>query len=156
MRGPTRKCGPYRDSLYSAVAREHRHSKPPAQLWYTVSVDAIADRDQTIHNMADLWEQQVPPNQWPEPLRQIFAQACLAHVRSNLAVRPVLGLEHAKGLRLAGRMWAGCTTLERLPLWVRETASAKHRNPDLEILAEHTRQHLVREMSKRSHATSRP
>jgi hypothetical protein len=106
--------------------------------------------------MADLWEQQVPPNQWPEPLRQIFAQACLAHVRSNLAVRPVLGLEHAKGLRLAGRMWAGCTTLERLPLWVREAASAKHRNPDLEILAEHTRQHLTREMSKRSHATSRP
>ncbi|WP_298445941.1 hypothetical protein, partial [Ferrimicrobium sp.] len=38
----------------------------------------------------------MPPDKWPEPLRQIFAQACLAHVRSNPAVRPVLGLEHAK------------------------------------------------------------
>ena len=156
MRGPTRKCGPYRDSLYSTATRDHAYTKSPAQLWHTVRVDNISNRDQTIHAMADLWEQQVPPDKWPEPLRQIFAQACLAHVRSNPAVRPVLGLEHAKGLRLAGRMWTGCTTLERLPLWVRKAASAKHRNPDLEILAEHTRQHLQREMSKRSYATSRP
>ncbi|MCL4434863.1 MAG: hypothetical protein M1399_08935 [Actinobacteria bacterium] len=49
----------------------------------------------------------------------------------------------------------GCTTLERLPLWVREVASATHRNPALEILAEHIRQHLGREMSRRSYAASR-
>jgi hypothetical protein len=136
--------------------RYHEHSKPPAQLWYAVSVDNFAARDQTIHAMADLWDEQVPPEQWPEPLRQIFAQACLARVRSRLPVRTMPGLEHAKGLRLAGRMWIGCTTFERLPLWVREAASAEHRNPDLEVLAEHTRHHLAREMSKRSHATSRP
>ena len=119
-------------------------------------VNNISDRDETLYAMADLWARQVQPDQWPEPLRQIFAQACLAYIRSRLPVRPVLGIEHAKGLRLAGKMWPGCTTLERLPQWVREAASARSRNPELEILAEHTRQHLTREMSKRRHASSRP
>jgi hypothetical protein len=130
-------------------------SLTPGQLRYTVNVNTIADRDHTIHAMADLWDKQVPSDQWPEPLRQIFAQACLAHVRSRLAVRTVPGLEHAKGLRLAGKMWIGCTTFERLPLWIREAASVEHRNPDLEVLAEHTRHHLGREISKRRRATSR-
>ena len=106
--------------------------------------------------MADLWEQRIPPDQWPEPLRQIFAQACLAHVRSHLPVRPVLGIEHAKGLRLSGVFWPGCTTLERLPQWITDAASLRQRKKDLEILAEHTRQHLGHEISKRRYANSRP
>jgi len=110
--------------------------------------------DQTIHDMADLWDKRVPPDHWPEPLRQIFAQACLAHVCPRFPIRPVLGLEHAKGLRLAGAVWPGCTTLERLPQWVREAASVQRRNPDLEILAEHTRQHLTHEVRKRVYSKS--
>lgn len=119
-------------------------------------INTISARDETIKKMADLWEQRIPPNRWPEPLRQIFAQACVPHVRSHLSVRPILGLEHAKGLRLAGLFWQGCTTLERLPEWVTEAASLRRRNSDLEILAEHTRQHLGHEISKRRYANSRP
>ena len=104
--------------------------------------------------MVDLWEKRIPPDQWPEPLRQIFAQACVPHVRSHLPVRPVLGIEHAKGLRLVGLFWSGRTTIERLPEWVTEAASLRHRNPDMEILAEHTRQHLSHEISRRRHANS--
>ena len=119
-------------------------------------VTTISARDETINAMANLWEQRIPPDQWPEPLRQIFTQACVPNVRSHLPVRPVLGLEHAKGLRLAGVFWPGRTTLERLPKWITEAASLRRRNPELEILAEHTRQHLGHEISKRRHAANRP
>ena len=114
----------------------------------------IAARDETIKDMADLWEAQVQPDICPEPLQQIFAQACLPSQRSHLPVRPVLGLEHAKGLRLAGRIWLGCTTIERLPQWIHEAASRTNRNPDLEVLAEHVRHHLGHEMSRRRYANS--
>jgi len=69
-----------------------QHSQTAVQLWFTVDGEAVSDRDQTIHNMADLWEQQVMSDNWPKPLRRIFAHACLAHVRLSLAIRPVLGL----------------------------------------------------------------
>ena len=106
--------------------------------------------------MVNLWERRVPPDHWQETLRQIFAQACVPHVRSRLPVSPVKGIEHAKGLRLAGLFWPGCTTLERLPQWIAEAASLRRRHPDLEILADHVRQHLGHEISRRRYATSRP
>lgn len=58
-------------------------------------------------------------------------------------------MEHAKGLRLAGRMWAGCTTFERLPEWLGEAAVLRNRDPNLEVLAEHIRHHLTNEMHRR-------
>ena len=117
-------------------------------------IDGIEDRDKTIREMADLLDEQLSPEQWTEPLRQIFAQACLPHVQSRMKVRPVLGIEHAKGLRLAGRIWLGCTTIERLPQWIHEAALPKNRDSDLEILAEHVRHHLSNEISRRRYAQS--
>ena len=112
-------------------------------------MSCISDRGKTIREMADLLDEQISPEQWPEPLRQIFAQACLPHVQSRMKVRPVLGIEHAKGLRLAGRIWLGCTTIERLPQWIHEAALPKNRDSDLEILAEHVRHHLLHEVYRR-------
>ncbi len=115
-------------------------------------IDNIADRDKTIREMADLWDQKISPEQWTEPLRQIFAQACLPHVQSRTGVRHTSGIEHDKGLRLAWHIWLGCTTMETLPGWILESASVANRNPELEVLAEHVRHHLSNEISRRIHA----
>ena len=113
-------------------------------------IDGIEDRDKTIREMADLWDQKISPEQWTEPpLRQIFAQACLPHVQSRTGVRHTSGIEHDKGLRLAWHIWLGCTTIERLPQWIHEAALPKNRAPNLEILAEHVRHHLGHEISRR-------
>ena len=103
--------------------------------------------------MGDLWETGVLPDQWPSPLKQIFAQACVPYVRSRLNVRPLLGAEHTKGLLLVGTFWPGCTTLERVPDWVRELSRPGMRDSELEILADHIRHHLGNEIRRRAHRT---
>ena len=113
---------------------------------------SIAERDEVLNQMADLWQRGVSPQDWPPRLRQIFAQACWPNVRPRLPVRPVLGQEHAKALLLVGIFWPGHTTLERVPEWIKDLAALDVRDQDLEILADHVRNHLGREISRRKTA----
>ena len=110
---------------------------------------SIAERDEVLRQMVDLWENGVSPQDWSPRLRQIFAQACWPHVRSRLPIRPVLGREHAKALLLVGVFWRGHTTLERVPQWIKDLAAPSVRDQDLEILADHVRHHLGRDISRR-------
>lgn len=119
--------------------------------------DAVL-REEESHLVAlvSLWRSGEDPVDWPDPYRQIFAQSCIPHVRRFPGRRPSLTREHAKGLRLAGRMWLGKTTFERLPLWVREAARPEKRDPRWERMAERTRHNLVRrvEMAARREAVA--
>lgn len=105
-------------------------------------MDSIAQRDDILSQMIDLLDAGQHPESWPEPLCQIFAQACVPTPRSlERGLRPTPTLEHAKGLRLSGWIWPGKSTFERVPDWV--TQRARARDPNLEVLAEHVRGHLV-------------
>ena len=114
----------------------------------------ISDRDTVLNAMLDECAKGLAPEEWPEPLRQIFAQACWPHVISRTRWIPTLGVEHAKGLLLAGHFWRGATTYERLPGWVRLAAAKSRRIPDYETLAEHVRQHLLGALYNREQLTA--
>lgn len=114
----------------------------------------IRERDQVLAQMGDLWERGVSPEQWPSPLKEIFAQACVPYVRHRLRVRPLLGIEHAKGLLLTGVLWPAHTTLERVPQWIKDLSRPSVRDPDLEVLADHVRHHLGNELRRRSRGTA--
>ena len=104
--------------------------------------EEIHKRDQALTAMIDLWQSGARPEGWPEPLIQIFAQACVPFVRLRGNYLPTPGLEHAKGLLLTGLFWPGHTTFERVPDWIIARTGPGRRDPSLETLAEHTRQHL--------------
>ncbi|WP_298446019.1 hypothetical protein [Ferrimicrobium sp.] len=89
------------------------------------------------------------PQDWPSRLRQIFSQACWPSVQPRLPIRPVLSQEHAKALLLVGLFWRGHTTRERVPNWIKDLAAPSLRDQGLEILADHVRNHLGREISVR-------
>ncbi len=99
-----------------------------------------SDLDEAVRRIACLLSEDREIADWTERARRTLAQALLApSVTPRGTPRPP-GREHAAGLRLAGRLWAGCTTFERLPPWVQE--AAQHRDPELEPAAEHLRRHL--------------
>ena len=108
---------------------------------------SIAERDEVLDQMVDLWENGVSPQDWPSRLRQIFAQACWPYVRPRLPIPPVLGRGHAKALLLVGVFWRGHATRERVPQWIKDLAAPSVRDQDLEILADHVRHHLGPEIS---------
>lgn len=83
-----------------------------------------------------------PPELWPEPYRQIFAQAVLpACSRLDRHGQRSIGVEHAKGLSLLRHFYfVKRTTLDRIPLWI-VRAECK---PELNRSAENVRQNLSR------------
>jgi len=114
---------------------------------------SIAERDEVLNQMADLWQYGVSPQDWPTRLRQIFSQACWPNVHPRLPIRPVLGPEHAKALLLVGVFWPGHTTLERVPNWIKDLADPDVRDQELAIFADHVRHHLGREVWVRKERT---
>lgn len=79
-----------------------------------------------------------PPDEWPEPLIQVYAQA--VHPR-HAASLPLIGREIAKGLLLHRYFYASRITVESLPTWI--TVRAGHRDPSLEHAAERLRHRLM-------------
>ena len=122
-----------------------------------IDFDAVL-REEESHLVAlvSLWRSGKDPVDWPEPYRQIFAQSYIPPARHLPGRCLIVTLEHTKGLRLAGCMWLGRTTLECLPLWVREAAHHEKRDPRWERMAERTRHNLVRrvEMAARREAVA--
>lgn len=83
------------------------------------------------------------PRDFPEPWRQIFAQAVLPPNR-----RGRLDNEHAKGLRLLGFLYPGKNTIERIPDWILE--AVKNRDPSLGRSAERIRADMLRILQHRT------
>lgn len=99
--------------------------------------EKIRMEERHLKEMVELALECPDPRNFPEPWRQIFAQAVLPPNR-----RGRLDNEHAKGLRLLGFFYPGKNTIERIPDWILE--AVKHRDPSLGRSAERIRADMLR------------
>lgn len=109
-------------------------------------IAVLLDREQRVmEEMSRLLRSAPDPEHWPEPYRQIFAQAVLPALREAPGKAPVLRLEHAKGLRLMFRVYGGQgrrATVESIPAWIVQAARKDRRDPRWERMAERVRHNL--------------
>jgi hypothetical protein len=85
--------------------------------------------------MADLWDKQVLPDKWPEPLRQIFAQAGLSPAQ---AIRDDYAKVCVFGYELVGLAKRSSTTKHQLATFVLSSVpNGQDRFSDKNVLLEH-------------------
>jgi hypothetical protein len=104
----------------------------------------IVERDEVLDDMAEFTARGIAPEDWPPRLRLIFAMACWPKANQAHIVRRSLQIEFDKALQLVTFFWPDRTTLEQVPPWIKELSSPEARDQDLEHLAEHVRQHLIK------------
>lgn len=111
----------------------------------SVDVAVRMDQEQRILDEMICLLRTIPdPQEWPEPYRQIFAQAILPFLRYPPGSIPRLGREHAKGLLLMAMVYGGRAVVERIPAWILRAARKGSRDPELERTAERVRHNLAR------------